>query len=262
MTITRLRAQGFDSAKHYLNNLTGNAQMAEVIKDLYTKVGSRHARMTYSRLLAEQSRHKWIGVQLQTKGFGFNARWVQFILDYLNRFLLQKITIDIQETTRKALLTALATAQTQGLSVDQTLDALKDWPYERFQAARIVRTEVNRAANVGSKAQADTSEYQQNKEWISAQDFRVRGNSPKDHASHVGLNGVVVDEGDQFVDPRNGDRLDFPGDPKGKAESTINCRCQAAYTYKRDINGNLIPKRKSTVVLFPGQVQHPKPILI
>lgn len=261
-TIERLRAQGFDSARHYLNNLVGNPEMTEVIEHLYTTVGKRHAQMTYSRLLAEQSRRKWIGLQLQSKGFGFNARWVEFILTYLRRHLIDKITIEITETTRKALLTALSVATTQGLGVDQTIDTLKDWPYERFQAARIVRTEVNRAANVGAKAQAETSEYQQVKEWISAQDFRVRGSKPKDHASHVGLNGVTIDEGDQFIDPRNGDRLDFPGDPEGSAESTINCRCQAAYTYKRDINGNLIPKRKTTVVLYPGQVRKPQTVLV
>lgn len=261
-TIHRLQMQGFDAAKHYLHGSLANEHMTAVIEDLYTTVGKRHAQITYSRLLNERTRRKWVGLQLESKGFGFNAKWVQFILDYLKRFLLEKITIEINNTTRDHLLIVLTTAMNQGLSIDQTVDALKDWPYERYQAARIVRTEVNRAANVGNKAQAETDEYQQVKEWLSAQDFRVRGNNPKDHASHVALNGTVIDEGDEFVDSRNGDRLMFPGDPKGSAASTINCRCMAAYTYKRDINGNLIPKRKSTTVIFPGQIRRPETFVI
>lgn len=260
--VNELQQGGYDDAIRALNTPVNNPHLAAVITDLYKTVGVKHAQITYSRLLHERRRRKSVGLMLQTKGFGFNASWVQFILQYLERFLTEKITIAITENTRKALLIALGTMQNEGLSVDMAVDRLKDWPYERYQAARIVRTEVNRAANVGAKAQAATDEFQQVKEWISAQDNRVRGTNPKDHASHVGLNGVTIDEGDQFVDPRNGDRLDIPGDPRAKAESTINCRCQAAYHYKRDANGELIPKRKTTTVIYPGQVRRPQIVTI
>ncbi|RDJ93569.1 hypothetical protein B4Q13_21035, partial [Lacticaseibacillus rhamnosus] len=95
---------------------------------------------------------------------------------------------------------------------------------------------------------------EQMKEWISAHDRRVRGVDPKDHASHIGLDGIRINAGDLFEDPRNGDLLDHPGDPKASAASTINCRCSVAYTAKRDDNGNLIPKRQTTTVIFPRQI--------
>lgn len=251
--ISRLRHSGVDSATTYLSTDMTNDKLADAITQLYLTIGKKHAQLNYSRLLHETRRRKSVGLQLETKGFGFNAQWAKFILDYLNRFLTTKITFDIADTTRKALLTALATMTYDGLSVDQMIERLQEWPYERYQAARIVRTEVNRAANTGAKAQAHTSEWQQLKEWIAINDFRTRGQNPKDHASHIGLDGVKIDEDDMFTDPRNGDRLDVPGDPNAKAESTINCRCQVAYTFKRDINGNLIPKRKSTVVIYPSR---------
>lgn len=263
--ISHLRDGGYASAKHYLSTHVGNAELAKVIKELYTTVGRRWAQITYSRLLPEQRGQKNRPMVLQTKGFGFNYEWTNFILNYLKQFLLDKITFRVAETTRNALMTVLASATTAGWSIDQTIDRLEDWPYERYQAARIVRTETNRAANVGSTAQAETSKYEQQKEWMSADDNRVRGNpvnGKKDHADHWSLDGNKIDADDVFHDLRNGDQLMFPGDPKASAASTINCRCHASYTFKRDAEGNLIPKRQTTSVIFPGQNRRPQTVTI
>jgi hypothetical protein len=93
------------------------------------------------------------------------------------------------------------------------------------------------------------------KTWSSSEDKRVRGLNPKDHASHVDLNGTTIDFEDEFVDSVNGDRLIAPGDPNASAKSVINCRCLIKLTPKRDLNGRLIPKRKTTAVIFPGQIR-------
>ena len=251
--VSKLREDGVQAAQAYLNLDFQNEHMTKVITDLYKTVGLKHARLNYSRLLPESRGRKFVNISMQTKGFGFNKEWADFIESFLKRFLLDKITIEISNTTRDALLRALSIMTTQGLSVDLMIEQLQDWPYERYQAARIVRTEVNRASNVGATAQQETSEYQQLKEWIAVHDNRTRGVNPKDHASHIGLDGVKIDSEDVFIDPRNNDRLRFPGDPLGSAESTINCRCAVGYEFKRDINGNLIPKRRSTTVLYPNQ---------
>lgn len=190
---------------------------------------------------------------IQLKRFGFNEAWTNFIKQYLQRFLIEKITFDVSTTTRDKLLEVLNQAVTEGWSVDRTVKEIEDLPFLKFQAARIVRTEVGRAANVGTKAQSETFPYEQMKEWISAHDKRVRGLNPDDHASHIGLDGTRINAGDLFKDPRNGDLLDHPGDPRASAESTINCRCTVAYTAKRDANGRLIPKRQTTSVIFPNQ---------
>jgi hypothetical protein len=254
--ISDLRDGGYDQARRNLMGVASNEQLAKVIKELYTTVGRRWAQITYSRLLQDERNKKNGTIRLQLKGFGFNYAWTQFIINYLEKFLLDKITFQVAATTRDALLRVLATATAAGWSIDQTVDRLNDWPYERFQAARIVRTETNRAANVGSAAQAEASEYQQVKEWMSAHDNRVRGNpvnGAKDHADHWALDEIKIDAEDVFHDIRNGDQLMFPGDPAASAASVINCRCHASYTFKRDANGNLIKKRKSTTVIYPGQ---------
>jgi hypothetical protein len=238
-----LRRGGYDAARRYLHDDISNESLTSVVRSLYTQVGLKHANWSETRQRAD----------LVRKQFGFNRAWTQMILEYLNRFLLEKITFEVSNTTRDALLRVLQQGVEKGWSVDEIVNQLKDWPYERFQAARIVRTEVNRAANVGNRTQARTSEYQQVKEWISASDYRVRGHRRQDHANHVALNGTKINEDDVFIDSVNGDRLDFPGDPKASAASTINCRCVAAFTIKRDEQGNPIPKRRTTTVIFPSQ---------
>ena len=113
-----------------------------------------------------------------------------------------------------------------------------------------MRTETTRAANTGAMAAGSTFEYEQEKEWISARDMRTRGRDPNDHANHVKLDGMVVDYEGYFVDPRNGDKLRFPGDPGGNGlpntqpASTINCRCSVALVAKFGEDGRLIPKKK------------------
>lgn len=265
VVISKLRNEGFSAAQSYLQTDLGNEKLTAVVKELYVVVGRRWAQITYSRLLPETRGQKFYLSFIEKKGFGFNKAWTDFIINYLQKFLIDKITFSVATTTRDALLRVLASATTLGWSIDQTVEALEDWPFERFQAARIVRTETNRAANVGSTAQAEISPYEQQKEWMSAEDSRVRGNpvnGRKDYADHWTLDGTKIDEGDFFHDSRNGDQLQFPGDPKASAASTVNCRCHASYTFKRDRNDNLIPKRKTTIVLQPSQIIRPRTVTI
>lgn len=248
----RLRREGTVSAMQYIRSNMSNRQLGAVLQDLYTKVGLRHARMTYSRLLREER-----------KNFGFNYEWTQFILDLLGYDNLSRLVLEVSRTHRALLLREIQISIAAGDGVDRTVDRImNEFTGEEYQAARVVRTEVNKAANAGSAAQARTSQYQQVKEWVSAQDSRVRGTLPDQHASHVALNGQIIDEEQVWTDPRNGDQLRFPGDPKASARSVVNCRCQAVYTFKRDAQGNLIPKRRSTTVIFPSQIPRRQTVLV
>lgn len=128
-----------------------------------------------------------------------------------------------------------------------------------------MRTEVNSATNVAAVAAAEKFEYKTMKEWISGHDNRVRGRNPEDHANHWGLDGVVVDYNQPFVDPRNGVRLMQPGDPnaqgmgRDKAATVINCRCTVALVAKRDANDRLIPKTGLIKSVEPEETKELKP---
>lgn len=225
--------------------------LPSVIEDLYQVVGGRFARRTWISLQEAKRQSKksksvpYHEKTMQVKAFGFAADWVQFIKDFLFRFLLEKITFEVAETTRNIILTTLNKAVTEGWGLEKTIKELEDLPLSKTQAARIVRTEVTRAANTGVMAAGNSFEFEQTKEWISAHDKRTRGVNPKDHASHVGLDGITIDFDDVFTDPRNGDKLRFPGDPNASATSTINCRCNIAVVPKVDERGRLIPKKQN-----------------
>lgn len=240
--IYRLRSGGTSGAMSYLSNDLSNPSLGVQVKKLYEQVGLVHARRVNDELK-----------KVQEKRIGFNSTWIKFVNDYLEKFLFEKITFDVNSTTRDALMRAVQRGIEQGLGVDDIIRILENWPYARFQAARIVRTEINRAANVGAMAGSSTFKFEQQKEWIAAMDNRTRGTDPKDHANHRELDGNIVNENAVFTDVRNGDELQFPGDPNASAASTVNCRCSVALTAKRDENGRLIPKRSGISVILPSQ---------
>lgn len=269
--ISVIKENGIHAGVSYLSKQTHSGELHKVIEDIYLKVGLRFARMQWSEFMEQKRAAKDWGVPgrrvqtketngsyatnggtpsdslsnaVQTKGFGFNSAWVEWIKNYLYRFLLDKIVFKVAETTREVLMSVLDRAISNGWGIAETVKELEDLPLSKNQAARIVRTEVTRAANAGTMAAGSTFEFEQKKEWLAAHDLRTRGTDPDDHASHVDLDGTVIDYDDHFIDPRNGDRLLFPGDPKASAASTINCRCSVAITAKRDLNGRLIPKRE------------------
>lgn len=256
--IAVIRSHGLAYARTHLHVDIANEQLHDVIKRLYVTVGLRHARMNQQRLSTEKS----MPVLLQQKRLGYNETWTNFILAYLRQFLTSKITFEVNETLRNRLLRELQTGIDEGLGIDDMVNRLRDTDLTSVQTARIIRTEVNRSANVGARAQADTFQFQLLKEWIAVHDKRTRGNKPSDHANHLSLDGTTIDMENVFIDPRNGDRLAQPGDPSASAESVINCRCQMGTKAKRDKDGNLIPKRQFTSVIFPGQINRPQTITI
>lgn len=85
-----------------------------------------------------------------------------------------------------------------------------------YRTERIVRTEVNRAANWGSLEGARSLDIPQNKVWISA--F-----APESRPEHEAADGQKRDLNEPFE--VWGESLMYPGDPAGSGQNTINCLC-------------------------------------
>lgn len=239
-SLTRvIKEDGLEAGIRYLNTDLANFQLQQVIKDLYSEVGSQHARRAERRLRKEVGKSF---SDMETKGFGRSAIWVKWIQDFLTRFLIEKITFAVNRTTREALLSVVNDAIANGWGIDETVKRLEELPFARYQAARIVRTEINRAANTGVQAQGESFEYQLNKEWIAVKDNRTRGVNPEDHADHYHMDEQTVDFEGKFIDKRSKEQLRFPGDPEAKPGDTINCRCNMATMPKRNEAGRLIKK--------------------
>lgn len=244
-----LQTNGINAGKNHLSKELVIKGLAPAVSDMYVKVGVKRANIDYRDMKREA------GVKsfelMEQKGFGFNPVWVQFINDYLQKYLLDKITFNVATNLRDRMLEKLNQMITEGQGVDEMVRSFNDWPYSRYAAERIVRTEVNRASNVGTVAAADSFPYEQQKRWSAAHDKRTRGNPMnglKDHADHWSLDGQVVDFEMPFYDPRNGHEMMHPGDPNAAAEDTINCRCRITVTAKRNERGRLIPKQQRVFV--------------
>lgn len=96
------------------------------------------------------------------------------------------------------------------------------------RAMTIARTEVHRAAEAGSLAQMRLSgftNFEVQKRWLATEDERTRLAHIQADGQTVGLN-EVFDVG--------GEGLQFPGDPMGRPDNVINCRCTMSYIFPED----------------------------
>ena len=240
--INNVKQRGVGYAMNQLNLQLFNLEMERAVKRIYLQAGLFMANRTLSTLKNIRS-----GNRQENKGadkscsplsykyatFGFNEEWVQMILSYFQRHLLEKAVIGVSNTTRDRIFNILSKATTEGWSNEQIIKELSDLTEIRNRARMIVRTETVRAANYGTIIGADKYDYEVQKEWIAVNDNRTRH-------SHRNVDGQKKE-----VDEKFGNGLLFPGDPDGPAAETISCRCSLAMVAKRDSRGRLIPKRNS-----------------
>lgn len=227
----------YEAKRRLTTDLINNGITKEV-NDLWKEVGLFHANRTYRSLVKQEKKAT----------LGFNREWTARIQEFLRMFLIEKVMFSSSETTKQMLLNVISEGIEQGWGIDKIVDELENWPGLRYQAARIVRTEVNRAANLGVKTGAESFPYEQNKIWISVHDFRTRGANPDDHTDHLRMDGQTVPMNEKFTDPRSGDKLDFPGDPSAPPSETVNCRCTHVVMGQRDERGRLIPKQSRVTI--------------
>ena len=149
------------------------------------------------------------------------------------------ITGSSKEEAVKIIKAVLQQGAEEGLGIPQLSRLLRDQLNEQwgkistYRAARIARTEVVSASNLGSLMGAEQSGVPLMKVWLSTRDSRTRRDTaggrykpgPFDHYGKfpAGPDGEMVGLKEKFV--KTGESLNHPGDPAGSAGNTINCRC-------------------------------------
>lgn len=121
----------------------------------------------------------------------------------------------------RAALSALAQGELANASLAEQVAAVRAAIDEVFagrknDALTIARTETTRAYNFATREAWTQSEVVEAQEWLTAGDSAVR-------ETHAEVDGDIVPLGGSFR--VGGDELEYPGDPSGSAEETINCRC-------------------------------------
>lgn len=132
-----------------------------------------------------------------------------------------RLAENVGETTGAAITDALAIAAREGMSIAETAKLIDQVAFGVSAAQRattIARTETIGALNQGQFMAAAESGQIDGKEWLTQGDARVR----ETHTICEGEGVIPID--DTFS---NG--CDYPGDPSGEPEETINCRCSLLY---------------------------------
>jgi len=181
----------------------------------------------------EDQTQKWaveLGVEWNVRNLAAEEWFKSYVLQFAQ---------PIDDTTKAWMDYLLQRAMREGWSIEQTSRAMETmfdvwmdpaaeltdeqaaWFGDRMPQYRreaIARTETIRASNEGSFEQFREWGVQK-KEWLSTIDNRTR----REDFDHAEPNGQVVGIDEDF--DVSGEKLRFPGDPRGSPGNTINCRC-------------------------------------
>lgn len=216
-----IREQGVHNARTFIAMHLFNPHLEAILRRLYMDAGLIRAREVRGDLRLMRTKRS---------SFGTNDELVHAIIEYLQRYLLDKAIRPISQTTRDWVLRVLEKGIQEGKGAAEIAKETEGSVFLRHQAIRIVRTEVVRATNVGAMKAAEASPFEVVKQWVAAHDARVRH-------SHRLLDGQIREMEEDFKP-----NLSQPGDPRADGSETIQCRCVLAFIPKRDENGRLIRK--------------------
>ena len=188
-----------------LNEAINNSNLYNILYNLWIGTVNDFGRFVFGRLKNQKAFNLLeFGALSYIQGVVFNR--IQRINDY----------------SKKVLSNILDTAMEEGLSIPNTVKAIKEQftSWSKWRATRIARTEVVSASNFGSLQGAKQSGAEVKKVWIATFDSRVRKTHKKAH-------GQTAAMGEKFK--VGNAELEFPGDPRGPAKEVINCRCALGY---------------------------------
>ena len=142
--------------------------------------------------------------------------WARFF-GYVRKQVAKKVAW-VGETTKANIRSIIELGKADGKSVELIAEDIwssttQDFNFKR--AVRIARTEVHAATNTATQAAVESTGLTGlTREWIAMADERVRSDHRKAHGQLRGM--------DESFDV-GGEKLDFPGDPKGSGGNVINC---------------------------------------
>lgn len=219
--------------KAYLQTHVSKEKIFDSYVKVYSEIGTKHGKRVGVQ----------INKQINEKNFtidGFLNEFQRTLINFLATNEGSRIT-----TVRQSYIQYLTQIMTKGIEEGKTMSMIstdmtklvKSRNFYRWQALRIARTETTAASNYAATVSSSVSGVLMDKVWVSALDARTR-REPESHFDHYHMNQVKVALDKPFE--VSGEKLMFPGDPKGSAGNVINCRCSVAQVVRRDANGNIM----------------------
>ena len=216
--------------KSYLQTHVSKEKIFESYVKVYSEVGTKHGKRVGVQ----------INKQINEKNFnidGFLNEFQRTLTNFLVTNEGSRIT-----TVRQSYIKFLTQIMSKGIADGKTISMIstdmtkliKSRNFYRWQALRIARTETTAASNYAATVSSSVSGVLMDKVWISALDERTR----EGKFNHLEMNQKRVPLDKAFN--VSGEKLMFPGDPKGSGGNVINCRCSVAQVVRRDADGNIM----------------------
>ena len=185
---------------------------AERVEDMIRKAKGKSVRIVYGMKKTNGRQQLW------------NSRMQHYVRERTAWKIEKMITTQL-EMINGVIDEVLQKTVEEGLGVIESrkrlVNALMNDEFvmiEKWQARRIVQTEVGQAQNTGSWVAAQENAEGVRKEWLTSGDERVRD-------SHKEFGRLGPKELDYYY----ANNLLYPCDPNGDAEEIINCRCVITY---------------------------------
>tara|TARA_R110002073_G_scaffold307687_1_gene477422 strand:+ start:37 stop:1578 length:1542 start_codon:yes stop_codon:yes gene_type:complete len=216
--------------KSYLQTHVSKEKIFESYVKVYSEVGTKHGKRVGVQ----------INKQINEKNFtidGFLNEFQRTLTNFLVTNEGSRIT-----TVRQSYIKFLTQIMSKGIADGKTISMIstdmtkliKSRNFYRWQALRIARTETTAASNYAATVSSSVSGVLMDKVWISALDERTR----EGKFNHLEMNQKRVPLEEAFN--VSGEKLMFPGDPKGSGGNVINCRCSVAQVVRRNADGNIM----------------------
>lgn len=216
--------------EHQVINTIPSEPITKVLKDLYFDAATIYGakvRADLNRLVPRRLQNpNSFNVVKSRLPMGFSEEMRRLIEQYFQLDILNE-SEGITETTKDLIRKVFTEAYALGEGIDDIITKLRDTELSRIRARLIARTESVTAANQGALFVAKSTGLELNKEWLSANDNRVRNH-------HRQVNGQVVGVDDYFN--VGGYDMKCPGDHGGKdgkfpvpASEICNCRCTTVF---------------------------------
>ena len=216
--------------KSYMQTHVSKEKIFDSYVKVYSEVGTKHGKRVGVQ----------INKQINEKNFtvdGFLNEFQKTLIKFLVTNEGSRIT-----SVRQSYIKYLTQIMSKGIEEGKTISMIstdmtkliKSRNFYRWQALRIARTETTAASNYAATVSSSVSGVLMDKVWISALDERTR----QGRFNHLVMNQKRVPLDKAFN--VSGEKLMFPGDPKGSGGNVINCRCSVAQVVRRDSDGNIM----------------------
>lgn len=207
-------------------------------KDEFSKIISKHIKKTFDifgQMILREG--KELGFAQEVKA---NLKFDDFVKRYIEKHTAEAVK-SITNTNVKKMRSIIKEWTQEAITAGDTLPELSQFLEMEFeeisksQAMRIARTEVSLASNNGTLEAAKSLNIPNLwKEWVTANDDRVRDGGPNnDEPDHGAMNGASVPIDEKFGVPPD-TLMEGPGDNSAPAGQVINCRCVLAFRTREE----------------------------